>query len=617
MALKEEPGIERLKLGLVFQSDYRIPPFQREYTWTRENVETLIDDLKAFNSTERFYFLGQIVVTKPDPADSNRTKVVDGQQRLLTLQLLFIYLLKRLDASDIPNIGNVTEGLRIAVRKALDDGGFELRVRLSPEGEDVFRRLIQGQDLPRASTAQTVTQKNLINAYSEIEDLLKDEDIQFIRNFQVGLRERALLSRLTIGNLGEALDVFEKINHRGVKLGDTDLLKNHLFRNLADSEFENVSRVWENVSKKVFKLKPRRMASINLFFRAELTARTGKKIPSDGLLDEWESHLNDSQTTSVMDLVRELEPLCQTYCNFAQLKHSESEKFEAGSGLSEFRSVQHLPVLLAARHMTTESREFLVEVIEQRVLLSLYSGEGPQNLEKIIPEWSKSIYDLTWRQRNPSKEEILAASSKAMENLMSLWSSFRNRFGQLHYQKDKRKIRFALARIGGELELCRNPNFDFRDLIRNDISIDHIEPQTSERFTDESFLEEEFQVDISHADAAEKLRGYKAKADSWLHSIGNLALVRGPENSSMRNLAPPAKVPYYKSEWIVNMILCPRDALAIPVERHRQAIFRVQETTGLSLLKWGPRAIEKRIDFLAETFAKTFSHLEPHLFNQS
>lgn len=620
MPLAEEPGVERLKLGMVFQSDYRIPPFQREYTWTRENVETLIDDLSELVSSEKFYYLGQIVVTKPDPTDANRAKVVDGQQRLLTLQLVFNYLLKRMESSGIAqtNIVNITEGLRIAVRKPLDNGDFELRIRMSSEGEAFFRRLIESQELPSAASAETVTQKNLINAYEQIKKSLDDEDNDFIHKLQMGLRERALLTRLTIGSLGEALEVFEKINHRGVKLADADLLKNYLFRSLNDSEFDDVSRVWASVSKKVFKLKPKRVASINLFFRAELTARTGVKVPTDGLLNGWDRYLQSNRTsTNVVEFVRELEGISDSYCNFAKLKISDTEGFDSGGGLREFKSVQHLPVLLAGRRFVRDIREILVEIVEQRVLLSIYSGEGPQNFEKIVPEWAKAIRELAEHNQNPTVEEVLVASAKARENLPLLWGNFRTRFSQLHYEKDKRKIKFALACITGQLESIRNSRVEYEDFLRREFTLDHIEPRRSHRFVDDAFIAKEFKIDQHHTNSVEILNNYKAKAGLWTHSIGNLALIRASENSSMLDCEPSEKIPYYKVDTVVNMILCPNEVLALPVESHRRAVCQIQDTAGLSLSKWGPKMIDKRTAFLAAEFGKTFTRMEPEILTQS
>jgi hypothetical protein len=85
----------------------------------------------------------------------------------------------------------------------------------------------------------------------------------------------------------------------------------------------------------------------------------------------------------------------------------------------------------------------------------------------------------------------------------------------------------------------------------------------------------------------------------------------------MLDCEPSEKIPYYKAEWVINMILCPHEVLTLPVENQRRAVFQIQETAGLSLSAWGPKMIDKRTDFLAAEFGKTFSHMKPEILNQT
>lgn len=59
--------------------DYYIPEYQRPYAWTKEETETLFDDLLDFFNSEKEdnYFLGSIVLVKED--DKPQAKVIDGQ----------------------------------------------------------------------------------------------------------------------------------------------------------------------------------------------------------------------------------------------------------------------------------------------------------------------------------------------------------------------------------------------------------------------------------------------------------------------------------------------------------------------------------------------------------
>lgn len=75
----------------IFSSDfeYHIPAYQRPYAWTKTETEELFDDLYDFYKTEPHdsFFLGSIVLIKDE--SKPYADVIDGQQRLTTLSILF------------------------------------------------------------------------------------------------------------------------------------------------------------------------------------------------------------------------------------------------------------------------------------------------------------------------------------------------------------------------------------------------------------------------------------------------------------------------------------------------------------------------------------------------
>jgi uncharacterized protein with ParB-like and HNH nuclease domain len=80
-------AFNQIGLGaLLKQYRLRVPPNQRDYAWTRKEVNTLLQDFaKAITANEREYFLGTIVTI---PQSANELEVVDGQQRLSLIHIL-------------------------------------------------------------------------------------------------------------------------------------------------------------------------------------------------------------------------------------------------------------------------------------------------------------------------------------------------------------------------------------------------------------------------------------------------------------------------------------------------------------------------------------------------
>lgn len=124
---------------------FRIPDYQRPYSWTTEQAGELLSDLldamrdfQTSSSTDNaFYFLGSIVLIKADRIAN--ADVVDGQQRLTTLTILFSALRALLPSKARALTAFLyKEGLGIR-----DDEPNEYRLSAFQEDEAFFRDYIQ------------------------------------------------------------------------------------------------------------------------------------------------------------------------------------------------------------------------------------------------------------------------------------------------------------------------------------------------------------------------------------------------------------------------------------------------------------------------------------------
>ena len=615
MTLKSKPQVSRDSISGLFQTkEFLVPTFQREYSWKQENVDSLLEDIgtlveQLILGAEDFYYLGQIVLTKEGEHEGRkRATIVDGQQRLVTLQLIFIYLWRRLET-----IGSEYDtqfrDMVLTLPEKDDNEGEEalimrapMRVVLSEGSDQLLRRLAVARSAPDALSALTLSEKNIINAYETICSTLNQKEGLYIKTMRRALQHNTYISVLEIESLGEALEIFEILNQRGLDLSDSDLMKNFLFSQVPDKQYDKISKTWKLISKNVFKLKPLRFASLNLLLRAELTARIGSKISNSDLLDGWKIYLLGNKKSDPPILpkqepkkfVEELEAVSEAYCNLTKLKKSDGTDFKSGEGLSYFNSVQHMPILLAGRKL--KNIEVLMELVESRVLLSLYASEGPQNFEKIVPGWAKAIYDLGERNPNASDNEIRLGSAKAFEGEEELWNTFELKFTELQYGKDTKKIRFALARVLAKLEQECHNKIDYRDYTKGkSYHLDHTEPQSP--------------------DVSARRDQFKIGSMDLIESIGNLVILKGPINQSLSNKPPEQKIGHYlESNWVMPMMLCPKERWNIHPANRRDKVEQIQERFNFGLENWTRETIWERTYFCMTYFARTFTHFSPPLF---
>lgn len=224
-----------VKLDSVFGGDYAfdIPLYQRPYSWEVQHVETLLDDL--ISAMERSdpkeptpYFLGSIVLVKQ--AHNPQSAVVDGQQRLTTLTMLFCVL------RDIANnSGDVqlTEGLNRRVYTPADKvSGTPDRFRLilRPRDRKFFQDNVQKTDsidsfLSRGRGGLEDSQKQIFDNVQYLLRRLQRQDAQERLRLVRYIAENCYLVVVATSDEESAHRVFLVLNDRGLDLSPTDILK--------------------------------------------------------------------------------------------------------------------------------------------------------------------------------------------------------------------------------------------------------------------------------------------------------------------------------------------------------------------------------------------------------
>ncbi len=236
----------------IFSSDfeYHIPAYQRPYAWTSEETGTLFDDLFDFFQTESVdnYFLGSIVLIKND--SDRHADVIDGQQRLTTLSILFAVLTDCF----------TTESRKSACRKYLQDDGDELagiaaqpRLFLREWDQDFFNEYIQNVHLKELAAIDPVNldteakrhiQENCMVLKARFMDNFANED-ELVK-FSQFLLNRCFLVSVYTPSQESAFRVFSVMNSRGLDLLPTDIIKSETIGKLPAYEQLKFTSIWED-----------------------------------------------------------------------------------------------------------------------------------------------------------------------------------------------------------------------------------------------------------------------------------------------------------------------------------------------------------------------------------
>ena len=241
---------EEKQLGKIFNDDYlfEIPDYQRPYAWTTEQTGELLEDLLTAMEADRqtSYFLGSIVLIKDQ--NEPRAEVVDGQQRLTTLTMLFC-VVRELTCNK-----RYREELDAYVRaKGNSLAGIEDRYRLSlrERDRDAFRNNVQeigaleafvygSGELPDSQRRIRENTKYLWTKLVDAEPALYGELASF-------LILRCYLVVVSASDQESAYRIFSVMNDRGLNLSPTDILKAEVIGGIERERRSKYTNEWESI----------------------------------------------------------------------------------------------------------------------------------------------------------------------------------------------------------------------------------------------------------------------------------------------------------------------------------------------------------------------------------
>ncbi len=263
MGISKNIEIKTGKLFINNIEDYwfRIPEYQRHYVWTTENIKDLLDDLEmAFlDDPNSEYFLGSIVyqdIKAKNEKDFNEKDLLDGQQRITSLILLLAVIRDRIKDDQLveechsfiyqkeKKASKKPERLRIVYRIREETQKFLNEYIKEIGGTKKIQEI-----LDEAEKVPDISIKNIANAIKVMNDYFQEKSNllkgQKYLNFLV---QKVLIVFVSSEELDDAFRMFSVLNARGLKLNNSNLLKNVNLRELS-TEDERIaySRAWEEM----------------------------------------------------------------------------------------------------------------------------------------------------------------------------------------------------------------------------------------------------------------------------------------------------------------------------------------------------------------------------------
>lgn len=219
---------------------YAIPRYQREYTWGKYQWECLFDDVLE---NDPGYFLGSIICINQsaDALAVQKLELVDGQQRLATLSLLFSAVYHALKSHEIDLDDEQRVELINLKRKLILKKGDD-QIRLIPQiqnnnNADYRAVLSEIGIISDCDVPAYAGNRKIFRAYRYFQDRIdqmtngRSNRLGIIMEF-LDKVSHACLVKIEVASHADAYTLFESLNNRGMPLTAIDLIKNKLLARL-------------------------------------------------------------------------------------------------------------------------------------------------------------------------------------------------------------------------------------------------------------------------------------------------------------------------------------------------------------------------------------------------
>ena len=258
------------------KTQFIIPVYQRNYDWTKLQCEQLLDDILEVGTSNAMnaHFIGSIVYVHDDAYTTAQVKeltIIDGQQRLTTLTL--IYLALNAFAKSLKNEDLVSEITETYLINKHTSGEDKLKLRPTENNEKALKYLFRSdanEEYPDFS--------RLIDNFKYFKGIISSDNYEVV---QKGLSKLMFVEVSLDRHRDDPQRIFESLNSTGLELEQADLIRNYILIGL---ERETQKRIYQNyweIIEKLAKDETQNVSRVSDFIRDFLTLEN-KEIPNKG-----------------------------------------------------------------------------------------------------------------------------------------------------------------------------------------------------------------------------------------------------------------------------------------------------------------------------------------------
>ena len=517
---------ERKITKLFSESDtvFSIPVYQRDYNWQEKQCQRLFKDILQTGKNEKVssYFLGSIVYIHDGiyGVGEKEFHVIDGQQRMTTLTLLFLAIYFKLKgtilAKDADKIYN-----QYVVNPYSEK---EIKLKLLPPEENLY--ILNKISHNKFNELEAFQDRNMLKNYLFFEKELENLSFDDMKHLSNGIEKLIYIDIALEKGKDDPQKIFESLNSTGLDLSQGDLIRNYILMDLERGEQNRIYKeIWIPIENNCKVSDGSEITSyVSDFIRDYLTLKTEKISSKPKVFETFKAYYEKENDEKLEDMK----------------KYSEAYSYIIKPSLEKDRDIQReldylksldktvintflIGILKDYKDNILEKDELLnILILLQSYLWRRYITEKPTNaLNKIFQgmygkisrsgNYYENLVDVLMAEDFPTDEEL--------ESALKLKNVY----------KDKEKLNYVFKKL---------ENYNHNELIdfeNEKITIEHIFPQKPNKAWKENYSDNELEQMISFKDTISNLtltgsnsnlsnKAFHEKRDDEVHGYRNSKL---------------------------------------------------------------------------------------------
>ena len=511
---------------LFSESDtvFSIPVYQRDYNWQEKQCQRLFKDILQTGKNEKVssYFLGSIVYIHDGiyGVGEKEFHVIDGQQRMTTLTLLFLAIYFKLKgtilAKDADKIYN-----QYVVNPYSEK---EIKLKLLPPEENLY--ILNKISHNKFNELEAFQDRNMLKNYLFFEKELENLSFDDMKHLSNGIEKLIYIDIALEKGKDDPQKIFESLNSTGLDLSQGDLIRNYILMDLERGEQNRIYKeIWIPIENNCKVSDGSEITSyVSDFIRDYLTLKTEKISSKPKVFETFKAYYEKENDEKLEDMK----------------KYSEAYSYIIKPSLEKDRDIQRELDYLKSLDKTVINtfligilKDYKDNILEKDELVNMlillqsylwrrYITEKPTNaLNKIFQgmygkisrsgNYYENLVDILMAEDFPTDEEL--------ESALKLKNVY----------KDKEKLNYVFKKL---------ENYNHNELIDFDnekITIEHIFPQKPNKAWKENYSDNELEQMISFKDTISNLtltgsnsnlsnKAFHEKRDDEVHGYRNSKL---------------------------------------------------------------------------------------------